>query len=523
MFGAFQWSMRAKIIGVVLLTSVICACIALLTSIHFSNKDNLKGLVNKSRTIHSRLDVASRYVANQGGLKSIVDQFTTKYKTHEDMTDEDKKLVLQQVPVFAAMKIGSENSEKEYYSFRVFSDEPRRLENKATLEEQKIFNQFLLDPELEEIVSSTPQKVVVYRPVRLAESNGCLTCHGDPASSPWGNGMDILGYPMENWKDGKLHGVFAISNDVAIVQKALAAETGSFTSTTMLVFFIVLGGMLACLIAFLMLNKVVHVLQTITHCLAESGGHLTSASEKVATSSQSLSTTSTEQASSLEETVASMEELSAMVDLNAQSAKKTAELAHGMRARAQLGESEMKKLLQSLDEVATDAKRIQQFTDVIDDLAFQINLLSLNAAVEASRAGEHGKGFAVVAEAVRSLAVRSASSAKDIAVVLKENNRKIQKSYDDAEKLERNIGQFAEAAESVSVLAEEIASASQEQSQGLQQMSHVLNELDQVTQKNAAASVSTASAAEELAQQSESLKSSAASLKLIVFGNEKVS
>lgn len=522
MLGTFQWSMRTKIIGVVLLTSVICACIALLTSIHFSNKDNIKGLVNKSRTIHSRLDVASRYVANQGGLQSIVEQFTTKYKSHEEMTDEDKKLVLQQVPVFAAMKIGSENSDKEYYSFRVFSDEPRRLENKASIAEQKVFNQFLLNPGLEEIVETSPERVVVYRPVRLAESNGCLTCHGDPNSSPWGNGRDILGYPMENWKDGKLHGVFAISNDVAVVKKALAAEAGGFNSTTMLVFFIVLGGMLACLIAFLMLNKVVHVLQTITHCLAESGGHLTSASEKVANSSQSLSATSTEQASSLEETVASMEELSAMVDLNAQSARTTAELAQGMRARAQLSESEMNKLIQSLGEVAADAQRIQQFTDVIDDLAFQINLLSLNAAVEASRAGEHGKGFAVVAEAVRSLAIRSANSAKDIAVVLKENNLKIQKSYEEAGRLERNIGQFAEAAKSVSELAQEIAGASAEQSQGLQQMSHVLNELDRVTQQNAEASVSTASAAEELAQQSESLKTSAASLKLIVFGNEKV-
>ena len=80
--------------------------------------------------------------------------------------------------------------------------------------------QFDADPTLEELVvkADDASYIKVIRPVRLSQSEGCMTCHGDPATSPWGNGKDVLGYDMENWKDGKLHGAFAVISSLEPVQ-----------------------------------------------------------------------------------------------------------------------------------------------------------------------------------------------------------------------------------------------------------------------------------------------------------------
>lgn len=512
---------RTKILGTVFMACLICAGAALGTSVYYNNLDRLKSLVGKSRTIHSRLDVAAKYVATQGGLTPMIEKFTQKYQDVSQMTEEDKLLVLQQVPIFAAMKIGSEDAEKEHYQFRVFSNEPRRAENKATASEMEIFLKFENDPKLSEWVEQNSKTVTVYRPVRLSKDHGCFTCHGDPASSPWKNGKDILGYKMENWTEGKLHGVFAISNDVAAVAAAVAKEDGTFTSTTMLLFFIFLGGAVALGMAALVIRGPVATLQEVTEILADSGGQITSASQQIANSSLSLSSSTTEQASSLEETVATMEELTSMVRLNTDNSKQAATLAAATRDVAEKGERDIKALIESIHSISSDSKKIEEITTVIDDIAFQTNLLALNAAVEAARAGEQGKGFAVVAEAVRGLSLRSASAAKDIADLIRKSVERIEMGSRQATQGGVVFAEIVTSVRKVADLSNEIASASEEQNQGISQIGKAMNQLDEVTQGNAAASEEAAAAAEELSAQSMNLKSSAATLETIVFGDRK--
>lgn len=514
-------SIRLKILGTVFVSCVICAGFALGTSIYYNGQDCLNALVDKSRTIHSRLDVAAKYVANQGGLAPMIERFTSKYQDPSQMTEEDKGLVLQQVPIFAAMKIGSEAAAHEYYHFRVFSNEPRRAENKATESELKIFEKFESNPNLKEWVEKTREVVTVYRPVRMTAAHGCFTCHGDPATSPWKNGKDILGYPMENWQEGKLHGVFAISNDVAAVKAAVAANQGTFTSTTFLLIFISLGGAIALGLAAFFISGPVATLQEVTEVLAESGSQINSASQQIANSSQSLSSSTTEQASSLEETVATMEELTSMVRLNTDNSKQAASLASATRDVAERGERDIKALIESIQSISADSKKIEEITTVIDDIAFQTNLLALNAAVEAARAGEQGKGFAVVADAVRSLAQRSAEAAKDIANLIRQSVEKIEQGSLQAQKGGVVLTDIVTSVRKVADLNNEIASASEEQNQGIGQIGKAMNQLDEVTQGNAAVSEEAAAAAEELSAQSVSLKSSAVSLELVVFGKRK--
>lgn len=507
-----------KVLGTLFLTSFICATIAYTTSVHYNNQDQIKSLIDKSRTIHSRLDVAAKFVATQGGLATMVEKFTQKYQDSSQMTEADKSLVLQQVPVFAAMKIGAEGADQEHYTFRVFSNEPRRAENMATLEELTIFNKFASDPHLKEWVEQNSTTVTVYRPIRIVEKHGCMTCHGDPSTSPWGNGKDILGHQMENWKEGKLHGVFAISNNLAAVQKAHANEDGFFNATTMLVIFIAIGGIAGIVVAYIFLRGCFSTLQQTTQVLNQSGSQISSASEQIAKSSLSLSTATTEQASSLEETVATMEELTSMVKLNSGNSKQAASLASSTRDIAEKGERDINALILAIQSIASDSKKIAEITTVIDDIAFQTNLLALNAAVEAARAGENGKGFAVVADAVRSLAQRSASAAKDIENLIQETVLKIESGSQQAKQNGVVLTDIVTSIRKVADLSSEIAVASEEQYQGLAQIEQAMSQLDNVTQSNAAVSEESAATAEELSMQSHLLQSTSTSLDELVFG-----
>jgi methyl-accepting chemotaxis protein len=220
--------------------------------------------------------------------------------------------------------------------------------------------------------------------------------------------------------------------------------------------------------------------------LTEAGGNVASSVEQLSQAGNTLSQSSTESAASLEETVAALEEMSSMVQMNSDNAKQAASLAMSSRDSAERGEKEIQNLIKSMNEISTSSKKIEEIISVIDDIAFQTNLLALNAAVEAARAGEQGKGFAVVAEAVRALAQRSASSAKDIAALIKTSVEQVQHGSTIADKSGEVLGNIVTSIKKVSDLNSEIAAASSEQTTGIQQISKAMNQLDQSSQSNAA-------------------------------------
>lgn len=511
-------SLKSKILFSVSLSGIICATVAVSVAIHYAQVEFTSGLVLKSKAIMSRLDSSTRYVAQQGGLKPIVERYTQKYKSSDDLTNEDKVEILKQVPIYAAMKIGSDAAESEQYQFRVFSDEPRNKDHQATVDEKLIFDKFANDPNLQEWIVDNGTSLTLYRPVRLKESQGCLVCHGDPASSPWKNGKDILGYKMENWKDGKLHGVFAISNNFATVRAATDAQHGGLSNPASLAIYISVGAVVSLILAFLIINGPISTSIASTSSLSASGQRVGESAEQIAEASKSLSEATTQQAASLEETVAAIEQLTSILKLNTQSAKEASSLASTTQEIAIKGENEIKTLIDSIHSIAADSKKVADITTVIDDIAFQTNLLALNAAVEAARAGEQGKGFAVVADAVRNLAQRSAAAAKDIAELIKNSVEKIEMGRAQANQGGVVLSEIVVAAKKVKEISIEIASASEEQSNGIVQIGVALNQLDQVTQKNAGSSEESAAIAEELSQQYYNLKNNITTLSQVIRG-----
>jgi methyl-accepting chemotaxis protein len=235
---------------------------------------------------------------------------------------------------------------------------------------------------------------------------------------------------------------------------------------------------------------------------------------QVSQASQSLSQGATEQASSLEEITSSVTEIASQTKLNTESAGQVNSLAKTAKGNAENGNTQMQNLVVAMGDINKSAEDIKKIVKAIDDISFQINLLALNANVEAARAGKYGKGFAVVAEEVRNLAVRSANSVKDTTRMVDDTIANIERGNALCDLTAKQLSDIVGGAGQVATLAEEVATASREQTQGLEQVSTGLNQIDQVTQANTASSEESASASEELSSQSQQVKAMLSRFKL---------
>jgi methyl-accepting chemotaxis protein len=199
-----------------------------------------------------------------------------------------------------------------------------------------------------------------------------------------------------------------------------------------------------------------------------------------------LNQSSNEAAASLEETAAAIEEITSNIRNNTENITKMASYSSNVTASATHGEKLANQTTVAMDEINVQVNLITDAISIIDQIAFQTNILSLNAAVEAATAGEAGRGFAVVAAEVRNLASRSAEAAKEIKTIVENATKKANDGKDIAnhmidgyKELNQNINQTIN-------LISDIQNASKEQLLGIEQINDAVNQLDQQTQQNAA-------------------------------------
>ena len=243
------------------------------------------------------------------------------------------------------------------------------------------------------------------------------------------------------------------------------------------------GGVLEALV-----NGINRLQETITALLIENksnGLTLEESSNILLSNVNKLNISSNEAAASLEETAAALEEVTSNIRNNTENISKMTILSNEVTISSSEGEKLAKQTTVSMDEINVQVNAINEAISVIDQIAFQTNILSLNAAVEAATAGEAGRGFAVVAAEVRNLASRSADAAKEIKAIVGNATLKANQGKNIANSMIEGYGKLNENIQHTINLISDIQNASKEQLLGIEQINDAVTQLDHQTQQNA--------------------------------------
>jgi methyl-accepting chemotaxis protein len=503
--------------GAVVLTTILSIGIVYVISSHnrvTELRGKMSSIISQSELVAQNMDdMHASHVFDMAAVRETSLRQAAGRPLREVYASTD---IYKTIPIVAAWKSVEGAAQKAGFKFIVSSrpdSTARNPKNNNGTEFATAYQAFEKgEPEFFQEDRQHDQLILV-RPVRLQAS--CLSCHGDPAKSPSGDGKDVLGFPMENMKLDDLKGAFVLEagighDPVVMATMQLMAVGGG------VVLLIVLTGFY-----FFSRRSIVQPLTEAIQRLQETGNQTVLASSEISHTSQMLAEGASDQAASLEETSASLEEMSSMTKRNADNSQKATDLAKQARSAADKGVVDMQGMSAAVEAIKESSDDIAKIIKTIDEIAFQTNILALNAAVEAARAGEAGMGFAVVADEVRNLAQRSAQAAKETAAKIEGAIAKTRLGVEINSKVTHTLNEIVTKARQVDELATEVSGASHEQIQGITQINIAVGQMDKVTQANAASAEESAAAAAELNSQAAAMKEFVADLLFLVEGTRQ--
>lgn len=239
--------------------------------------------------------------------------------------------------------------------------------------------------------------------------------------------------------------------------------------------------------------------------IGKSAQEVAQGANQISAGAQSLASGSMEQAASVEELSATIENLLVKTAANASSAQEALDLTITTEDTMQKSMVSMEEMTRAMHDIDESSSNITKVIKVIDDIAFQTNILALNASVEAARAGQHGKGFAVVADEVRSLAAKSAEAAQETTALIEDSRSKVQDGNAIVDRTEKDIRIVSQLAEKNHILIESIATDAEEQAAAMAQLNAGVEQISEVTQANSANAEEAAATAQEMAAQADVL------------------
>ncbi len=230
----------------------------------------------------------------------------------------------------------------------------------------------------------------------------------------------------------------------------------------------------------------------------DSSDRIMGAAQTVAVGNNELADRTEHQASTLEEIAATMEELAATIQENASRCGEASKLTSEFTVTVSDGADGVQRVAQTMERINANSKNIGEIVGLIEGIAFQTNILALNASVEAARAGEQGRGFAVVASEVRNLAQRSAEAAKDIKKLINVSTQNVSDGTRGIHEAAQTMGKVVGNVQTIADLVRHIAAVSLEQSHATEEVNRAILQMDAVTQQNAALVQKAAEASQDL-------------------------
>ena len=254
------------------------------------------------------------------------------------------------------------------------------------------------------------------------------------------------------------------------------------------------------------LTKIIEELNKNMKDINQVAEQVSDGANQISAGAQLLSQGATEQASSLEELSATINEVSENINLNSRETLNANDLTEKALEELQKGNKEMKEMLISMDEIKISSNEISKIIKLIEDIAFQTNILSLNAAVEAARAGAAGKGFSVVADEVRNLANKSAEAARSTTILIEKALSAVSNGIEIADVTASSLNLAVELSQNVSNIMRKIAVNSNELTVSISQILEGTEQISAVVQTNSATAEESAASSEELSSQAAILK-----------------
>lgn len=305
---------------------------------------------------------------------------------------------------------------------------------------------------------------------------------------------------------------FAVMQREKIAASTLATQQDAARSRILGFIFVGLTLASAALLA-LLIRQMNTALESMTSEVYDGATSVGEAATQMSTVSQSLAQGASEQAASLDQTSASTEQINRMVHKNAENSHAVTDFTANANNLLTDANQKLGQMLVSMKDISSSSEKISKIIRVIDEIAFQTNILSLNAAVEAARAGEAGMGFAVVADEVRNLAQRCSQAARDTSALIEESINHSRNGKVRLDEVAISMRQVTDSALEVQKLSDQVHVGSKEQSKGVERISHAILQIQNVTQRNAASAEEGAAAGAQMSAQAEHLQSAVCRLR----------